>query len=71
MFKKIVIACAIMLTQHNCKSQEVETSSYFNIVRPEFKGDVAMNTTTFVEQYWRIAGNTGFNETVYRLHLQE
>ena len=26
-----------------------------------------METTAFVEQYWRVAGNTGFNATVYRI----
>ena len=67
MLKKIVISCAIILTLHSCKSQEIEAASYFDIVRPEFKGDVAMETTAFVEKYWRIAGNTGFNETVYKI----
>ncbi|GAA0878609.1 DUF4910 domain-containing protein [Algoriphagus jejuensis] len=43
------------------------TDPYFKLIRPEFKGDVAYETVAFVEQYWRIAGNTGFNETVYRI----
>ena len=37
---------------------------YFNLVRPEFKGDLAYETVAFVEKYWRVAGNTGFNNTV-------
>jgi len=40
---------------------------YFELVRPEFKGDVAYETTAFVEKYWRVPGNTGFNESVYRI----
>lgn len=40
---------------------------YFELVRPEFKGDVAYKTTAFVEKYWRVPGNTGFNESVYRI----
>lgn len=40
------------------------TNSYFELVRPEFKGDLAYETVAFVEQYWRIAGNTGFNNSV-------
>ncbi len=67
MFKKIVIACTIMLILYNCKQKESTIPTYFDIIRPEFKGDVAMETTAFVEQYWRIAGNTGFNETVYKI----
>jgi len=43
------------------------TEKYFELVRPEFKGDVAFETTAFVEKYWRVAGNTGFNESVYRI----
>jgi len=40
---------------------------YFALVRPEFKGNEAYETVAFVEQYWRIAGNTGFNNTVHRI----
>lgn len=40
---------------------------YFDLVRPEFKGDLAYETVAFVEQYWRVAGNTGFNNSVYRI----
>lgn len=49
------------------------TNKYFKLVRPEFKGDVAYETTAFVEKYWRVAGNTGFNESVHLIvaHLEE
>ncbi|TXD79483.1 M28 family peptidase [Algoriphagus ratkowskyi] len=50
----------------NAPLQKV-TDPYFKLVRPEFKGDLAYETVAFVEQYWRIAGNTGFNNTVYRI----
>ncbi|MEB2782226.1 M28 family peptidase [Algoriphagus sp. C2-6-M1] len=43
---------------------------YFKLVRPEFKGDLAYETVAFVEKYWRIAGNTGFNNTVFRIAEQ-
>lgn len=41
------------------------TQPYFNLVRPEYTGDQAYETVAFVEKYWRVAGNTGFNETVF------
>lgn len=41
--------------------------NYFDAVRESFTGDVAYETTAFVEKYWRIAGNTGYNETIYRI----
>ena len=50
-----------------------KANEYFDLIRPEFKGDLAYNTVAFVEKYWRYAGNTGFNETVYLIekHLKE
>ena len=48
-------------------------NEYYDIIRPEFKGDLAYNTVAFVEKYWRVAGNTGFNKTIYFIekHLKE
>ncbi|MGB3152254.1 MAG: M28 family metallopeptidase [Maribacter sp.] len=43
---------------------EEKATNYFEIIRPEFTGELAYETTSFVEQYWRVAGNTGFNESV-------
>ncbi len=43
------------------------TDTYFQMVTPKFNGDVALETTAFVEQFWRVAENTGFNKTVYRI----
>jgi hypothetical protein len=40
---------------------------YFDLVRPNYKGDLAYETVAFVEKYWRVAGNTGFNETIFRI----
>lgn len=37
---------------------------YFGMIRPEVTGDTAFKTTAFAEQYWRVAGNTGFDATV-------
>ena len=47
--------------------------SYSDIVNNEFTGDLAYETTAFVEQYWRVVGNTGFNNSVYFIaeHLEQ
>ena len=37
---------------------------YFQLVREEYNGENAYNTVAFVEQYWRIAGNEGFNKSI-------
>ncbi|MFT6796301.1 MAG: aminopeptidase YwaD [Maribacter sp.] len=58
-------------------SQKKDTPSisqeYFDIVRPSFSGDLAYETTDFVAQYWRVAGNIGFNKSVYWIaeHLEK
>jgi hypothetical protein len=40
---------------------------YFDLVRPNYSGDLAYETVAFVEKYWRVAGNTGFDATVFRI----
>ncbi len=58
----ILLICSMGL------AQEVRIQDdYFKLVRPEFTGNVAYETTAFVEKYWRVAGNTGFNESVHYL----
>ncbi len=37
---------------------------YFDLVRAEYSGDRARQTVAFVEQYFRIPGNTGFNASI-------
>lgn len=41
-------------------------------VSKNFTGDLAYETTAFVEQYWRVVGNTGFNESIHFIsrHLE-
>ena len=68
MNKKIVLilsACAIILS--SCKAQTTSNETYFDIVRPLFTGDKAFETTAYVEQFWRVPGNTGFNNSIYRI----
>lgn len=40
---------------------------YYPLLRTIYNGDNAYNTVAFVEKYWRIAGNTGFNESIYHV----
>jgi aminopeptidase YwaD len=43
------------------------TAQYFELVRPEFNGNIAFEITAFVERFWRVAGNTGFNKSIYKI----
>jgi aminopeptidase YwaD len=71
MKNRITLAFIIFATTFlSCSRNPTMTETidkYFELVRPEFKGDVAYETTAFVEKYWRVPGNTGFNESVYRI----
>lgn len=49
------------------EAQESTVDDYFELIRPEFTGKLAYETTDFVEDYWRVPGNTGFNKTVFRI----
>ncbi|WP_299683097.1 M28 family peptidase [uncultured Dokdonia sp.] len=66
-FLVLVMASLAVLSCSQKKEIVDPIDAYFKLVRPEFKGDVAFNTTAFVEQFWRVAGNTGFNKTVYKI----
>lgn len=58
------ILCFSFLTGCSQHSEE-KPVDYFSLIRPDFTGKTAYETTDFVEDYWRVVGNTGFNKTIY------
>ena len=52
------------------QSNELKTSEYADVINQELTGDLAFETVSFVEKYWRVVGNTGFNKSVYRIAEQ-
>ncbi len=66
MLKKSVL---VLLTcvSFNCLAQQFpkNTLSYSDLLNQEFTGDLAYETTAFIEKYWRVVGNTGFNKSIY------
>ncbi|MGB2761381.1 MAG: M28 family peptidase [Maribacter stanieri] len=58
------ILCFSFLTGCSQHSEE-KPVDYFSLIRPDFTGKTAFETTDFVEDYWRVVGNTGFNKTIY------
>jgi len=38
---------------------------YLQLLRKDFDAHNAYQTVAFVEKYWRLAGNTGFNESIF------
>ena len=66
--KKIALCLYVFaLLLSSCKAQNTKSNTYFDIVRPAFTGEKAYETTAYLEQYWRIPGNTGFNNSIYRI----
>jgi Zn-dependent M28 family amino/carboxypeptidase len=70
MFKKISILFLLPIFLFSCKNEEpkkLSSENYSDIINQEFTGDLAFETTSFVEKYWRVVGNTGFNKSVYKV----
>ena len=70
MFKKSVVFLLVSMLFINCKKDTpkvLSSSNYSTILNQEFTGDLAFNTTSFVEKYWRVVGNTGFNKSIYKI----
>lgn len=67
MFKKSIAIAFLVLCTSLCFGQHKKVDDYFNVIRPMYTGKLAYETTSFVEKYWRVAGNTGFNNTIYHI----
>ena len=65
-FSFLILVLLVSLNSSMQKEKSV-WQPYFEMIRPEFTGDLAYKTTAYVEQFWRVAGNTGFNNTVFRI----
>ena len=74
MFKNLLFSTLFLCVFISCKKEKevqlLNSSNYFDILNKEFSGDLAFETTSFVEKYWRVVGNTGFNKSVYRVAEQ-
>lgn len=79
MYKKIALIC-VLVSLFSCKPTLTKTAvikkqntvvnkfadtDYTELVTKEFTGSLAYNTTAFVEKYWRVVGNTGFNKSIH------
>lgn len=47
-------------------AQEISSQldGYMELVRGEYKGENALETTAFVSEHWRVAGNAGFDSSI-------
>ena len=68
--KKYFLVCLLGIGCMGVVAQKASTKtidSYYPLLRNGFNGNNALNTVAFVEKYWRIAGNTGFDESIYHI----
>jgi aminopeptidase YwaD len=62
LFTSLFLACQ--------QNNELKTSEYSDVINQEITGKLAFETTSFIEKYWRVVGNTGFNKSIYRIAEQ-
>ncbi len=71
MSNKFIYLLVFTVTIFSCKqSNELTTQEYSDVINQELTGDLAYETTSFIEKYWRVVGNTGFNKSIYRIAEQ-
>ncbi len=63
--KKLLFA-ALLLFSANIFAQ-TQTANYFKLTREGFNEKNAYATTAFVEKYFRVPGNTGFNASIHHV----
>ena len=65
--QRAIFSLFIFLILLNSCAQNDKNSSndHLKTLNEEITGDLAFETTAFVEQYWRVVGNTGFNKSIY------
>ena len=70
---KTLIVFIICLAFNLVSAQEIKQDNYSDIINEKFTGNLAYETTAFVEKYWRVVGNTGFNNSIYFVaeHLEQ
>lgn len=49
------------------KESDQKNDEYSTLINSTFTGDLAYETTDYVEDYWRVVGNTGFNKSIYKV----
>ncbi len=63
----LIFLSLVCLSWAQTKNSAVTTDDYLNILRNNLSGDEAYETTAFIEQFWRVVGNEGFNKSIHRV----
>jgi aminopeptidase YwaD len=70
---RLVSVVLLLLVCTLIRGQSAAEKKYFHELRQLFDGNKALQTVDYVQQRWRLAGNTGFNESIWYVEkiLQE
>ncbi|MGB0526079.1 MAG: M28 family peptidase [Flammeovirgaceae bacterium] len=63
MKKKIIICCSLFVWAVTLKAQQTE--KLLKTVTSNFDKEAAFQTTAYVEKFWRVEGNAGFDSSIY------
>ena len=66
----IVVSCKSKKVAATFQNEEQTTQNHWNSINDNFTGDLAYETTAFMEKYWRIVGNTGFDKSMHNIAEQ-
>ncbi len=68
MYKKLLLLVLSVAFLCSCSTDNsLEPSQYSQEVNQRFTGDLAYEVTDFVEDYWRVVGNTGFDKSIKKV----
>ena len=63
----LTLSCSLLLLMAARAQPTPSEKKYAKILEKTFNEQQAYNTVWFVEQRWRLAGNSGFNESIYQV----
>ena len=63
----LLLISAVTLSWAQTKNSAVTTDDYLDILRNNLSGEQAYETTAFIEQFWRVVGNEGFNKSIQKV----
>ncbi len=61
----LIVAVTACTTNKHTDQFEPEVAPYFEMVDSEFDQDQAFSTVAYVEKYFRVVGNEGFNNSIH------
>jgi len=61
------VACAALLAAGTASAQVPATQRLYSLTRPAFSGDRARNVVAFMDNYFRLPGNAGFDASIHHV----